>query len=238
MVLHGHQVWVVMKAAIGTREPRHVLMRAEFDLLLLVRWLILLLWTCRETVGQLRSIFFWRWPISRIEKWWVLLLVCWQRPATFLECCISLSKYGRCGASRHLHGHLLVYWLVMHHPFIQISGIHRGRGVPLLHRLVQLALVLLLGALPTSMLVIAKDHGWFLSQLSAGGLQIPVIVIAGCCICRHWVGGQLLMRLSCFPLHLKLTDILVIDIVGSAHLVFFITDGKRLAERLWNYLLF
>ena len=48
----------------------------------------------------------------------------------------------------------------MHDAFIQISGIHvGGRGVPLLHRLVQLALVLLLGALPTGVLVVAKDHG-------------------------------------------------------------------------------
>ena len=84
----------------------------------------------------------------------------WHRTATFLECCISLAKYGRRGTSRHLHGHLVVYWLVMHDAFIQISGIHvGGRGVPLLHRLVQLALVLLLGALPTGVLVVAKDHG-------------------------------------------------------------------------------
>ena len=48
----------------------------------------------------------------------------------------------------------------MHDAFIKISGIHvGGRGVPLLHRLVQLALVLLLGALPTGVLVVAKDHG-------------------------------------------------------------------------------
>ena len=88
------------------------------------------------------------------------MLMWWQCTATFFECCISLSKYGWCGASGHLHGHLVVYWLVMHDPFIQISGIHGvGRGVPFLHRLVQLALVLLLSTLPTCVLVVAEDHG-------------------------------------------------------------------------------
>ena len=66
--------------------------------------------------------------------------------------------------------------MVHHLYFIQIvSGVPHilRRCVPLLHRLMrQLALILLLSALPPGVLVVAEDHGRLFPEQTARSLQI------------------------------------------------------------------